>query len=182
MKKEKLFYYIVTNVNEEVICYSTELLHVYSYLENFYKSKETGESITTNITRVTPDENGHVPYLNDKSEYLLVELCDDIVVTSWEYVIWIEYFRGYYDNIKNLLYRTAIRQLGIKGNIDFYADEMNDYLKSSLGSNYYKMVSFEVFFESLDKDEIKKMINEYPFSKELYYLNKEYNRKIFDDK
>lgn len=172
-------YFTVNNENGELICYSNDFSYVYSYLKNFYTINP--EFIKLDITVIRPDENGVFREIQDKSEYLLTELCGDVVVTTWEYELWIDYFKGYYENIKDLLYKTAIKQLSKMG-LPIYSDNINSYLRDSMGQKYYNILTFDSFIESLDKTEIIKIINGCPFSKDVYYLNKEYNRKFLDDK
>ena len=167
--------YIVKNKNGKLIAYSEDLEFVYKYLKMFYK-KNSGEKITTEITRITSIKD--MTYLlTNYDSYMLVEFYNGIVVTSWEYSLWFDYFNEIYTTGKDKLREIAIHHLSEHGKeTDGYSIEM--YLKKCFKEKYYTLSSFTLFMNSLSPENIKNIMKDTSMLKYIYDLNREYNQKI----
>lgn len=167
--------YIVKNKNGKLIAYSEDLEFVYKYLKMFYK-KNSGEKITTEITRITIIKD--MTYLlTNYDSYMLVEFYNGIVVTSWEYSLWFDYFNEIYTTGKDKLREIAIHHLSEHGKeTDDYSIEM--YLKKCFKEKYYTLSSFTLFMNSLSPENIKNIMKDTSMLKYIYDLNREYNQKI----
>ena len=167
--------YIIKNKNGDLIAYSEDLEYVYKYLKMFY-TKDDREKITTEITRIT--NNKDIAYLTiNYDSYILIELCEDIVVTSWEYSLWYDYFKEIYTSGKDKLREIAIHHLSEHGKeTDDYSIEM--YLKKCFKEKYFTLSSFNSFMNSLSSENIKNIMKDTSMLKYIYDLNREYNQKI----
>ena len=171
--------YVARNNQGEMIAFSDDMEFLFHYLSNFYQRSEK-EKIEISLTQVVDEiESLRIQY--DYDEYELVSFWKGIIVTIWESVIYEEYFRNYHDNVLTTMKSMARTKLEmVKDEVD--TEEVHAYLKRSLGNKYSSLISYERFMFELGPEKIQRIINDSGLTHYTYELNKEYNRKIIEDK
>lgn len=173
--------YVARYADGKLIAYSEDVEMVFNYLKNLYQQpgKERVQVTIEKETNIVVQSELYIHY----DEYQLVYFWSSIVVTSWEYCMYDEYFKEYKCNVYDSMIKMAKERLSrLFGYDDIEIGDVMGYLKKTISRDeYLALLDYDRFMKKLGTVKIQNIMNDSGLNYYSYQLNKEYERQINND-